>query len=519
MKTKMVENALGRKVPVEVNGQKVEPFQGIGKHRPEGRKHAPKIVTSIDFPDDGNKVIDSLETALKKAGISDNMTISTHHHLRNGDYIANQVFELASKIGVKNLTWLPSASFPCHEPIIEQLKDGTIDHIEGSMNGPLGKFTSEGNMNGVGILRSHGGRYQAIQDGEVKIDIAVLAAPTADKFGNAHGLEGKASCGGLGYALADYQFAEKVIIITDNLVDFPAMPMQIEGNYVDHVVVVDEIGDHNKIVSGTTRITRSPDRLLIAEYTARFCQEAGIIRDGFSFQMGAGGISLAVADFFHKIMKSRDIKARFAIGGTTKYAVRMLEEGYLDYLLDAQTFDLEAVDSMARNKNHRNISIFHAYDYHSKGFFNQMIDVLTLGATEVDVNFNGNVNTHSDGYLLHGIGGWQNCLFANCTILPIPLFRNRIPIIKDEVTTITGPGELIDVIVTERGIAINPRRKDLLNKVKDSGLPVKDIHELKEESEKICGRPAKPELEDEVVAIIKWVDGTVIDSVYKVKVD
>jgi citrate lyase subunit alpha/citrate CoA-transferase len=190
MKAKMVENALGRKVPVEVNGQKEVPFQGIGKHRPEGRKHAPKIAASIDFPDDGNKIVDSLETALKKAGISDNMTISTHHHLRNGDYIANQVFEIASKIGVKNLTWLPSASFPCHEPIIEQLKDGTIDHIEGSMNGPLGKFTSEGNMNGVGILRSHGGRYQAIQDGEVKIDIAVLAAPTADKFGNAHGLEG-----------------------------------------------------------------------------------------------------------------------------------------------------------------------------------------------------------------------------------------------------------------------------------------------------------------------------------------
>ena len=519
MKTKMVENALGRKVPAEVNGQKVVPFKGVGKHRPSGRQHAQKIVTSQDYPSDGNKVVDSLETALKKAGISDKMTISTHHHLRNGDYIANQVFDIASQLGVKDLTWLPSASFPCHEPIIEQLKDGTIDHIEGSMNGPLGKFTSEGHMKGTGILRSHGGRYQAIQDGEVVIDIAVLAAPTADKFGNAHGLEGKASCGGLGYALADYKFADKVIIVTDNLIDFPAMPMQIEGNYVDYVVVVDEIGDHNKIVSGTTRITRSPDRLLIAEYTARFCKETGIIQDGFSFQMGAGGISLAVADFFHKIMKEEDIRARFAIGGTTKYAVRMLEEGYLDYLLDAQTFDLEAVNSMARNKNHRNISIFHAYDYHSKGFFNQMIDVLTLGATEVDVNFNGNVNTHSDGYLLHGIGGWQNCLFARNTILPIPLFRNRIPIIKDEVTTVTGPGELIDVIITERGIAINPRREDLKRKVKGSGLPIRDIHELKEEAESICGKPEPPQLEDDIVAVIKWVDGTVIDSVRQVKVD
>lgn len=517
MKTKLVKNALGREVPTEVNGQKVIPFKGVGKHRPEGRHYGPKISTAQDYPEDGNKVVDSLEVALKEAGISQGMTISTHHHLRNGDFIANQVFAIAAKLGVKDLTWLPSASFPCHEPIIEQLKDGTIDHIEGSMNGPLGKFTSEGKMKGTGILRSHGGRYQAIQDGEVQIDIAVLAAPTADPFGNGHGLDGPASCGGLGYALADYKFADKVIVVTDNLVDFPAMPMQIEGNYVDYVVVVDRIGDHNKIVSGTTRITKSPDRLLIAEYTARFCQAAGIIQDGFSFQMGAGGISLAVANFFYQIMKDEEIKARFAIGGTTKYAVRMLEEGYLDYLLDAQTFDLEAVESMKRNENHRDISIFHAYDYHSKGFFNQMIDVLTLGATEVDVNFNGNVNTHSDGYLLHGIGGWQNCLFANCTILPIPLFRNRIPIIKDEVTTITGPGELIDVIITERGIAINPRREDLQKKVKGSGLPIRTIHQLKEEAEKICGKPQKPELEDEIVAIIKWVDGTVIDSVRKVK--
>ena len=77
-----------------------------------------------------------------------------------------------------------------------------------------------------------------------------------------------------------------------------------------------------------------------------------------------------------------------------------------------------------------------------------------LGATEVDVNFNANVVTHSDGRLLHGIGGWQNCLFAGCTILAVPSFRDRIPVIVDEVTTLTGPGELIDVVATERGIAI-----------------------------------------------------------------
>jgi citrate lyase subunit alpha/citrate CoA-transferase len=195
----------------------------------------------------------------------------------------------------------------------------------------------------------------------------------------------------------------------------------------------------------------------------------------------------------------------------------MLEEGLVEYILDGQTFDLEGVRSMRENPNHTNTSPFTSYNYHSKGNFAGMVDIVILGATEVDVNFNGNVVTHSDGYLLHGIGGWQNCLFGKTVIFPVPLFRDRIPVIVDKVTTLCGPGELIDVVVTERGIAINPLRKDLLRKVKDSDLPVKTIHELKEEAEKICGKPEKPEFTDKVVAAIKWVDGTVIDVVRQIK--
>ena len=215
-------------------------------------------------------------------------------------------------------------------------------------------------------------------------------------------------------------------------------------------------------------------------------------------------------------MKERGIKARFARGGSNKYLVEMLEEGLVEYILDGQTFDLEGVRSMGENANHVWTSPFTSYNYHSKGNFAGLLDVVILGATEVDVNFNANVVTHSDGLLLHGIGGWQNCLFSKTVILPLPLFRDRIPVIRDEVTTICGPGELVDVIVTERGIAINPLRKDLLEKVKGSGLPIKTIHELKEEAERICGKPEMPALSDEVVAVIKWVDGTIIDSVRKV---
>jgi citrate lyase subunit alpha / citrate CoA-transferase len=514
---KMIKNAAGRMVPEIINGKKVIPFQGIGKFRPSGRKASPRISSCADFPPDGNKQVKDLKEALIKSGIRDGMTISTHHHFRDGDLIAIKVFELIRELGFKNMVWFPSASFPCHEPLIEFLKDGTIHHIEGSMNGPLGRYCSEGKMKGTGVLRSHGGRYQAIQDGELEIDIAVIAAPTADSFGNANGLTGPSACGSLGFALADSQYADKVIVVTDNLVPFPCLPWQIQGNYVDFVVKDEKIGIPEKIISGTTQMTKSPDRLLIAELTAKFCDICGLIKDGFSFQTGAGGTSLVISTFFRDIMRKKDIKARFARAGSNKYLVEMLEEGLIEYILDGQTFDLEGVRSMHENSRHVSTSPFTSYNYHSKGNFAEMVDIVILGATEVDVNFNGNVVTHSDGYLLHGIGGWQNCLFGKTVILPIPLFRDRIPVIVDEVTTLCGPGELIDVIVTERGIAINPLRKDLLEKAKHSNLPVKSIHELKDEAERICGKPEKPIFSDKVVAVVKWVDGTVIDVVRQIK--
>jgi citrate lyase subunit alpha/citrate CoA-transferase len=516
---KLVKNAAGRLVPTEVNGTKQTPFQGVGKYRPEGHKAKPPIRTCADYPDNGNKLAKNLKDALKKAGLKDGMTISTHHHLRNGDYLTNTLFDTIKSMGIKDIRWYPSASFPIHQHLIKYLEDGTIHHIEGSMNGPLGRFTSHGKMRGTGVLRSHGGRYQAVQDGDVHIDIAVIAAPTADPFGNAHGLNGPTACGLLGFALADSEYADKVIVATDNLVPFPCVPWQIQGNNVDHVVEVDSLGDASKIVSGTTQVTKSPDRLLIAEYVADFIEESGIMKDGFSFQAGAGGTSLAFATFLRDKMKAKGVKARFIRGGSNKYLTDMLEEGLTDYILDGQTFDLEGVRSMRENAGHVNTSPFTSYNYHGKGNFASMVDAVVLGATEVDVNFNANVVTHSDGYLLHGIGGWQNCLFSKCTILAIPSFRDRIPVIVDEVTTLVGPGELIDVIVTERGIAINPKRTDLLEAVKGTNLPIKTIEQLRDEVHAICGgAPAKPKInKDKVVAIIKWVDGTVIDSVYQVE--
>ena len=511
---KLCENALGRQVPLEVNGRAQTPFAGVGRFRPGGHKVGPPVPTNADFDND-KRVKGGLREALERCGVRDGMTIGIHHHFRNGDLLVLPLFDTLAEMGVREVTFAPSALFPCHEPLIRHLESGVIHHIEGSMNGPIGRFCSEGRMKGVGILRSHGGRFQAIQDGDLHIDLGIIPAPCADATGNANGVNGPSACGPLGFGLADSLYADKVIVVTDNVVPFPCLPWEIQGQNVDYVVEVERVGDPEKIVSGTTQITRSPTRLLIAEHVAQLIEEAGYL--GASFQAGAGGIALAFIQFLAQRMRARGVSAPFARGGSTEHLVGMLEEGLIGAILDGQSFDLAGVASLRDNPRHVATSPFTSYNYHSKGNFASQVGVAVIGATEVDLKFQANVVTHSDGMLLHGIGGWQNTLFADCSILAFPLFRGRIPIVVEEVMTVCAPSELIDVVVTERGIAINPRRTDLLERLKGSTLPIVTIEELYETALRICGRPEQPARDlEHPVAIIKWVDGTVIDSVFRV---
>lgn len=503
-------------MPTEANGRRLKPYAGIGAARPEGRQASPPIKTCADFPADGNKTTASLKQALVKAGLKDGMVVSTHHHFRNGDFVAAQLFAAAAELGIKDLVWFPSAVFPCHNSLIKHLESGVIHHIEGSLNGPVGAYASAGKMKGLAMLRSHGCRYRSLQDGDLRVDIAVVAAPACDYFGNMTGARGGAACGVLGFAAADCQFADHVIAVTDNLEPFPCAPWQISGNLVDQVVVLDRIGDPAQIVSGTTKITKSPERLLIAQLAVQLAAHTGILSDGWSFQAGAGGTSLAFAAYAREIMRERGIQARFARGGSCQVLVEMLEEGLVSCILDGQTFDLEGVRSVRENPRHIMTSPFTSYSYHGKGSFASMVDCAILGATEVDLDFNANVVSHSDGRMMHGIGGWQDALSAKTTILAVPTFRNRVPIIRDSLTTFCGPGSLIDVVATERGIAINPLREDLLEAVKGSDLPIKTLAELKSAAENLCGgAPQPPALDGPPVGVVTWVDGTALDTLYQ----
>jgi citrate lyase subunit alpha / citrate CoA-transferase len=154
---------------------------------------------------------------------------------------------------------------------------------------------------------------------------------------------------------------------------------------------------------------------------------------------------------------------------------------------------------------------------HNKGAVVNNLDVMILGATEIDLDFNVNVTTGSSGVIMGGSGGHSDTAAGSkLAIVVTNLVKARLPIIKDKVTTVTTPGESIDVLVTERGIAVNPKRQDLIEILKEANLPVMTIGELKGIAEKMTGKPKAVELSKDIVAVVEYRDGTVIDVVRKV---
>lgn len=508
-------NSIGREIPEYIDGiGELRPFQGAFKRIPDGFMKAPKVPCANRG---GDKVLPSLKEALREAGLRDGMTLSFHHHLRNGDYVVSMVLDLVAEMGFRDMTIAPTALFPVHKSIIRHIESGVVKAIQGSVNGPIGRLASNGGFDIPVLLRSHGGRARAIEAGDLSVDIAFIAAPSCDSFGNINGVGGISSCGSLGYCVADAMYADKVIAITDNLVPYPLYPVSIPQTYVDHIVKVDQIGDPAGIVSGTLKITRDPLRLLIAENAARVIEASGLLEDGFSFQTGAGGISLAVAGYVKEMMKHKKIRGSFGSGGITGFFVQMLQEGLFDALLDVQSFDMDAVRSLRENPGHVEMSASYYANPHNKGCAVNKLDAVILGATQVDTKFNVNVNTESDGVLLHGIGGHMDTAAgARLTIITTPLLRGRLPMIVDDVITVTSPGETIDVVVTERGIAVNPMRPELTDRLKASRLPVVPIEKLRDEACRISGKPEEPKFTDKIIGVVEYRDGTVIDVVRQV---
>jgi citrate lyase subunit alpha/citrate CoA-transferase len=511
----MARNGVGREIPERWRGKRLVPYRDPYSLRPD----ADRATRSLKRANPGDrKILATLQDAIERAGPRDGMTIATHHHLRNGDDVLNHVVRVIENLGIRDVTIASSSIHPVHAEIIDAIRSGTITRLECGVNGLIGELASRGELDCPITVRSHGGRARSIVTGEVPIDLAVIAAPCCDECGNMNGVHGPSAFGSLGYAFADALHARTVIAVSDNIVPFPAAPVSIPQSAVDWVVPVQRLGDPAKIVSTTTRVTTDPVGLQIARYAAQVIEASGRLRDGFSMQTGSGGISLAVAENVRDMMRRQHVKGSFGCGGITGFFVDMLEEGLFRALFDVQCFDLRAVESMRKNRSHVEISAdTYANPFNAGAVVNQL-DCVILGATEVDVDFNVNVNTESNGYLLHNTGGHSDTAAgAGLAIIVAPSIRGRLPIVKDEVTTITTPGETVDVVVTERGIAVNDRHPDLRAELLRRKAPVKDIRELQREIYAVTGTPRPLEFEDDVVALVEYRDGTIIDTVRRVK--
>ena len=514
-----MKNAGGREIPEEIlkiTGK--EPFQG--NNYLDGKvitKAGPSIRPVMN--NETSKLVTSIKEALVKCGAHDGMTVSFHHHFREGDLIVNMVMKEIHNMGFKNTRICASSLGKAHDPLVPMIEDGTITDIESSgVRGKIGEAISKGKLKGLAIMRSHGGRVRSITTGESHIDIAFIGAPTSDDYGNLRGIGGKADCGVLSYAIVDGNHADYCVAITDCLVPYPNFPAHISQTKIDYVCVVDEIGVPSKIATGAAKPTTDQRKLLMAQYCTDVVVNTPWFKDGFSYQTGVGGASIASTMYLAEIMRERNIHMGFGVGGLTKAMCQLLDEGMARTMLDVQDFDLDAVSNLKSINHHRIAANVYANPM-NKGAVVNKLDYVVLASLEVDVHFNCNVVVGSDGMITGAQGGHPDTAQgAKCAIVICPLMQGRIPAICSDVTTVTTPGESIDVVVTDYGVAVNPARKDILDALERSGaVPLVTIEELRDIAYSIVGEPEKVQFEDRVVGIIEARDGTIMDVVRQIK--
>lgn len=469
-----------------------------------------------------NSKLTTLEEAIRRSGLKDGMTISFHHHFRGGDKVVNMVVDKLTEMGFKGLHLAASSLSDVHAPLVGHIKSGVITKISTSgLRGQLAEEISRGLMAEPVVFRSHGGRGSAVVSGQLHIDVAFLGASSADELGNACGYSrsgsAKSICGSLGYALPDARYASHVIVITDDLVAYPNTPKSISAADVESVVVVDCVGDSSKISAGAIRDSKNPRDILLAKQAARVVIASGYFEDGFSIQTGTGGASLAVVKYIREEMLARGIKASFALGGITAHMVKLHEEGLIGRLIDVQSFDRVAAESIRDDMFHEEVSsVEYASGVH-KGSAVHALDIVILSALEVDASFNVNVLVGSDGVIRGAIGGHQDTAADSAlSVIVCPLVRGRIPCVVPKVTTLVTPGSSVDVVVTEYGVAVNPARPEVAGRLREAGIPLVSIDDLVAKASSIVGQIEPVPFGDKVVGVVMNRDGAVLDEIHNV---
>lgn len=518
-------NAVGRELPEKIGNYIVKPYAG-----PQETVEAEQPVCSRRKPSKraaaGTKLMPDLKAAILACGLKDGMTISFHHSFREGDQIIGQVLAAIKELGIKNLRFAPSAVVNIKNPsIVDFVKDGTINRIQASgIRGELGDAVVDGlDLAEPVILRPHGARPHAIENGDLSIDVAFIGASAADDYGNCTGQVGPNACGALGYSFIDAVNAENVVVVTDNLVPYPCVPISISQMYVDYVVKVEQIGDSAKIGAGAARMTKNPRDLLIAQRAADVMAASRLFKDGYSFQTGAGAISIACTNFLAEHTEKAGIQASYALGGMTANIVDMYKKGLVRTLLCSQSFDAVAARAIADNANIVEIDNSMYANMFNKSCALDKLNFGVLGALEIDVDFNINILTGSSGEMMSGLGGGPDVADgADISIVTLPIVRGRIPSVVNKVFTCCTPGSSVAVVVTEAGIALNPKHKNyemLREDLEKAGIKTVTIEKLLQIAYSLTGVPKPIETTDKITCIVEYRDGTVIDVIRQIKRD
>jgi len=463
-------------------------------------------------------------------------TISYPHYYRMGDKGLEVVVRKLQQTGKKDIKIYGNAFFDNVDPwLIEAIHDGTIGGLYGNPYRKLGESIVRGELlPWVSVGFSHGNRVRKLQTGEVNIRVSFGPVPIADIYGNANGVMGKEEqlCGPVSLFMADAEYAEYVCLLAGTISETLIMPTPISMGSVDFVVPCDPPGLNAGIGSGTLDMEKArshPFNAQVADNITRVIKAADVVKDNFSFQVGSGA-GLLILENIRAMLKEMNIQANFSIGGVTSLHVDMLKEGTLKQLMHGQLFEpsKRMFESFLKDYNHHQISVAYYASLANKECAVNMLDLAVLSTLEVDLDFNLNT-VCANGRIIGGIGGGQDVAAgADLTIIFMPLATGKngkgFPKVVDKVYTRTTPGEVIDVIVTEEYTAVNPKSQStykdaILERGKEFGvnlLSIEELHQKSLEKAREFGTlPTVTETTDEVVHVIEWRDGSLLDVIKK----
>lgn len=463
------------------------------------------------------KELPSLDAAFDACGIGDGAVLSFHHHLRNGDAVLAQVLAVAAGRGIGGLGLAPTAVFPSHAALAAHFAHGTVERVWTSyMTGAAADAVARGALAAPMVFLSHGCRAAAVERRRIPVDVAFIAAPVATPEGDLTGATGRAAFGPLGYPQSDARAARHRVALVEEIRPGPLPRVEIPGARIDHIVRVGSIGDPAGILSGATRLARDPTGLAIARRVAAAVAASGHLREGLSLQTGAGGVSLAAAAEIGTAMEAAGVRGGVLSGGIAAAHVDLLRRGLFREIRDVQCFDREAVASYAADPRHRAMS---AAEYASPDHPDPVagrLDVVVLGAAEIDRDFDINVITAGDGRIIGGPGGHPDTAAgAKLTVAATRLTAEGYPKVVARVGTVTTPGRDVDLLVTEAGIAVSPARPELAARLREAGLPMVSVEELIARSAALSERSPRrgdgPE-----VAVIEDRAGGLLDRVRRI---